>query len=75
MVSQFAGDPNFDRTELITPAVPGADRTQDFNEPVFNADEHFVATWNEATGEVKVYVQGKEVCPTPRRSSSRTSPT
>ena len=60
MLSQFESDPTRNRTELIIPGGTPANRTMDVAGAP-NVDLHFVATWNEHTGEVILYQQGVEV--------------
>ena len=40
---------------------PAANRTTDVGASTFNQDHHFVVTWNETSGELKLYEQGFEV--------------
>jgi hypothetical protein len=63
MLSAVVGtDPSFRRTEVRNedPAGGGI-RTVDHASTGLNRDTHFVATWKESTGEIKVYENGAQV--------------
>jgi hypothetical protein len=61
MLSQNAGDTTLHRFELTDNAGNPANRIADFTTATFNTDLHYVATWDETTGEVHLYEQGIEV--------------
>lgn len=60
--AQNGGDVNFHRLELRNEDPSGGGIvTFDVPTATFNTDLHFVVTWQESTGELKIYENGNEV--------------
>jgi len=59
--AQTGGDTQTHRFELLSGGGNPQNRTSDIGSAAFNTDLHFVATWNETTGELKMYENGLEL--------------